>query len=191
MPAFNFQAMFADAVANGSKRQTIRAKRKNRPRVGQMAHCYSGMRTRNCRRLGEWKIVSVMHVRIDDAGVLLDGAAVRAVELDTFARADGFENWERMLNWFRNAHGLPFHGDLVMWKIGVKTKLCDEDCNNCPLVLHENSRILTVLLNRLYKRFGNEVYVMVETMCPNLTVCFDCRIDDFCHVENCKLEQVI
>ena len=90
MPAFNFQESFASAVEAEAKRQTIRAKRRQRPRVGQTAHCFTGMRTRKCRRLGGWPISAVADVRIDESGVILNGAVLRAEDLDAFARADGF-----------------------------------------------------------------------------------------------------
>lgn len=116
MPAFNFHESFASAVESEAKTQTIRSKRKQRPRVGQMAYCFAGMRTRKCRRLWAWPIRAVADVRIDEAGVILNGAALRAEDLDAFARADGFGHWEGMLNWFRSTHGLPFHGDLISWR---------------------------------------------------------------------------
>jgi hypothetical protein len=122
MPAFNFQAVFAPAVECGWKTQTIRAKRKSRPRVGQMAHCFTGMRTRKCRRLGAWPILAVGDVRIDEAGVILNGGPLRAEDLDVFAWHDGFRDWAGMLAWFREAHGLPFHGDLVVW--GLPPNMC-------------------------------------------------------------------
>lgn len=115
MPAFNFKSVFASAVECGWKCQTIRAKRKNRPRVGQTAHCFIGMRTRRCRRLGAWPICAVHDVRLMGDGVLVDGAALKCGDLDAFARADGFSGWAGMTAWFINEHGLPFHGDLVMW----------------------------------------------------------------------------
>ena len=43
------------------------------------------------------------------------------------------------------------------------------------------------VLEKLYKRFGNEVYEIVQNACPNMTVCYDCRIDDFCHCESCEI----
>lgn len=64
---------------------------------------------------------------------------------------------------------------------------CNEDCNHCPIVAHPNSRMVTRVLNELLEEFGNGVYVIVQRNCPNLTVCFDCRIDDFCHIEGCEL----
>lgn len=63
---------------------------------------------------------------------------------------------------------------------------CDGDCNHCGVIMHPNSRQLTAVLNALYNRFGNEVYVTVQHMCPNMTCCYDCRLDDFCHVEGCR-----
>ena len=66
-------------------------------------------------------------------------------------------------------------------------KLCDENCNQCPLVGHPNSRMVTKVLNELLDKFGDDVYPIVQNNCPNLTVCYDCRIDDFCHIEGCEL----
>lgn len=70
-------------------------------------------------------------------------------------------------------------------------KLCDENCNYCPLMIHENSRMVTKVLNELQEKFGDGVYKIVETNCPNLTVCYDCRIDDFCHVEDCEIMKMV
>jgi hypothetical protein len=47
--------------------------------------------------------------------------------------------------------------------------------------------MLTKILNELYNEFGDKVYYIVEKNCPNFTVCYDCRIDDFCHIEGCEL----
>lgn len=115
MPSFGFQAQFADDVENEIKHQTIRAKRKHRPRVGQTAHCFTGMRTTKCRRLGRWPILGVHDIEIYDEGVRVNGQEIRAEHLDDFAREDGFAHWPGMLVWFARSHGLPFHGDLVMW----------------------------------------------------------------------------
>jgi len=69
--------------------------------------------------------------------------------------------------------------------------LCDEDCNNCKLITGKNSRMITFILNKLHDRFGNDVYRIVQDCCPNLTVCYDCRFDDFCHLEDCKIIEKI
>ena len=64
---------------------------------------------------------------------------------------------------------------------------CNEDCNNCNVLRGQGFRQLTVILNALYEVFGAEVYEVVQHYCPNFTVCADCRIDDFCHMEGCEL----
>ena len=66
-------------------------------------------------------------------------------------------------------------------------KLCDKDCNNCDLIRSENTRMLNYIFEKLNEELGNDVYKIVNGACPNLTVCFDCRIDDFCHVEGCEI----
>ena len=70
-----------------------------------------------------------------------------------------------------------------------KLILCDRNCNNCPIVNHTNNRMLTRILNELFVEFGDGVYDIVQKNCSNLTVCYDCRFDDFCHDENgCELD---
>lgn len=64
---------------------------------------------------------------------------------------------------------------------------CNNDCNNCPVILHTNSRMLTKIMNEAYDKFGDAFYSIVQNSCPNMTVCYDCRIDDFCHIDGCKL----
>src|SRR3954463_9681520 len=51
MPSLNFQARFADRVAEGSKRRTIRAGRKRLFKSGDNLAFFTGMRTKMCRRL--------------------------------------------------------------------------------------------------------------------------------------------
>lgn len=64
---------------------------------------------------------------------------------------------------------------------------CDGNCNYCPIVNHPNSRMLTRVLNELQEKFGDGVYEIVQKNCPNFTVCYDCCIDDFVHIEDCKI----
>lgn len=65
--------------------------------------------------------------------------------------------------------------------------LCDGDCNHCPIINHRNSRMITRILNIIHNRYP-DIYIEVEYRCPNLTCCYDCKIDDFCHTEKgCKL----
>ncbi len=68
--------------------------------------------------------------------------------------------------------------------------LCDENCNECPIIRHPNSRMVTRILNVLNDADSSgKVYEAVQDRCPNLTVCYDCRIDDFCHSGYCELKK--
>ena len=66
----------------------------------------------------------------------------------------------------------------------IPLRFCDEDCNNCAI--HSN-RQFSLLINILLTRFGDEVYRITQSVCPNMTCCADCRIDDFCHDEDCEI----
>lgn len=89
MPLFNFQKQFADAVERGEKRQTIRARRKIRPKIGQIAYLYTGARTKACRKLGESKIICVREVCIKKTIVIVGTAGISTpTHLDCFAKDD-------------------------------------------------------------------------------------------------------
>lgn len=74
-----------------------------------------------------------------------------------------------------------------MSKTDNQNYLCDKNCNECPIILHKNSRVLTKIFNKLYDELGGEVLEIINETCPNLSVCYDCRIDDFCHMQKCKI----
>ena len=64
---------------------------------------------------------------------------------------------------------------------------CNGECNDCKLLYTPNAKILTRIFNEALEKFGNDFYHIVQNLCPNLTCCFDCHIDDFCHIEGCKI----
>lgn len=114
MVAYNFQARFADAVERGKKRQTIRRKRANgHARPGDAVQLYTGMRTRACRKLADAVCEVSTYCAIREEGVTLGNHP--RVDLDDFARADGFDGFDDMKSWFRERYGLPFIGHLVRW----------------------------------------------------------------------------
>ena len=125
MPALNFQARFAPLVESGEKTQTIRKHRKDGrdPKVGDRLVLYTGMRTKQCRKLGEGRVMSVRYFELDDeGGVHIDHEWIGwhrdpSRTERRLARADGFENFEAMLDWFEQTHGLPFEGLLIRWKL--------------------------------------------------------------------------
>ena len=120
MPAFNFMKQFAPAVEDGTKRQTIRALRKDGraiARVGDPLMLYTGMRTKACRKLRDATCKHVTVVVIDRYGdepcVFVKGVMVMNDE--EFAEADGFESAAKFFEYFEKAHGFPFHGELCEW----------------------------------------------------------------------------
>jgi hypothetical protein len=128
MPALNFQKQFADRVAAGEKRQTIRAWRKRPFRTGDKLFLYTGMRhPKACRKLGEATASRVVPIVIGDGPganqIYVDGGWLTAKECTALATADGFECVTDMLDWFRKTHGLPFYGQLIQWD-----HLAKDDC---------------------------------------------------------------
>lgn len=116
MPALNFSSQFADAVESGRKTQSIRALRKRPFQVGDKLFFYTGMRTKQCRKLGEGIIVSVDEIKIDGLGILINKHCI-PIDFDKFAKADGFNSWQEMYDWFQKTHGLPFAGQLIRWEL--------------------------------------------------------------------------
>lgn len=131
MPALNFMAQFADDVEDQRKRRSIRKRRKDGrdPKPGDWLHLYTGMRQKGCRKLGSAVVTRVRPVVIHSMGVTLDGRELFAGDAPAswggvdpesydgdFARADGFDNFLDMADWFQKQHGLPFSGLLIEWR---------------------------------------------------------------------------
>ncbi len=132
MVALNFKAEFADDVEEGRKLRSIRAPRKDgrNPKKGDVLQLYTGMRQLGCRKLGDGVCTRVRQVEIDYTGIKIEGRALYAGDAlayqggpdpeaydGDFARADGFDSFSDMADWFREQHGLPFIGNLIEWKL--------------------------------------------------------------------------
>ncbi len=126
MPALNFKKQFAEAVEWGHKRQTIRADRKDgRPHCkrGDTLKLYTGMRSKSCRLLAVAKVTHTARVTIEATCMKLDGRLLYSILHDRdgpltdneFAKADGFDSFTDMANWFDETHGLPFEGTVIYW----------------------------------------------------------------------------
>jgi hypothetical protein len=113
--ALNFQPQFADAVATGQKRQTIR--RKNRFKEGDQLQLYTGQRTKECRKLGDAVVLRVRPVAIWHDGPVVNGIPLYGWHATKFAQRDGFSGVGEMNKFFDERYGLPFSGWLVTWKI--------------------------------------------------------------------------
>ncbi len=116
MVAYNFQPRFASLVESGEKRQTIRPEGKRvHAKPGDTVHLFTGMRTRNCRKLGEAVCIISEPIVIDTATLRVGVPPGFTWRRSYFAIQDGFKDWEDLLEWFRATHGLPFIGRLIQW----------------------------------------------------------------------------
>lgn len=106
MVAFNFSPEFADAVAAGTKRQTIRRTKRAKP--GDALQLYTGQRTKACRKLGDAVCEFVDYIGIRPDGITLGNANKHPGDVDEFARADGFKDFRAMVSWFEKKYGSPF-----------------------------------------------------------------------------------
>ena len=118
MHVFTFKPRFAPLVEAGTKNQTIRPFRHRRPKAGDEASMreWTGRPRHSAQRtLRETvKLTSVRPIMLG-IQVTIDGVPLDAGEKDLLAVADGFASWKEMQAWFREEHGLPFHGDLIQW----------------------------------------------------------------------------
>lgn len=124
MVAYNFQEQFADDVEDGRKTQTIRRTARCKP--GDALQLYTGQRTKACRKLRDAVCTAVIPIEIRDTEMFLDGRRVLAGNAyrdsyedhdNDFAKADGFDSFMDMADWFRDRYGsLPFHGFVIKWK---------------------------------------------------------------------------
>ena len=121
MVALNFQRQFVARIARGAKVQTIRAPRADGrdPRPKQRLQLYTGMRTKGCRKIGDAVCLNVVPIEVHADRVVLGAGAGRSTlegpYLDWFARLDGFNNWRELLGFFE-ARGLPFRGNVILWR---------------------------------------------------------------------------
>jgi hypothetical protein len=114
-----FKRRFEAQIVAGSKRHTIRGKRKIPPKVGETCHCYVDPRQKTMRLLGRWICVRVEDIEIRAAGfhsrvqIFIDGVRLDPHERELLARADGFASWREMQGFWDGR--LPFHGDVIHW----------------------------------------------------------------------------
>lgn len=100
MVAFNFRPRFAPKVEAGEKTNTIRAGKK-RCKVGDAVQLYTEQRTKKCRKIGDGRCIEVMPIAIWRNRLLLNKHLIEGRwARDYFARMDGFEDWEDMMEFF-------------------------------------------------------------------------------------------
>jgi hypothetical protein len=115
MGLYNFKERFAPFILDGRKRHTIRATRKVPDKVGNIAHCYTGLRTKSVRFLGKWPIVRIEPIEIlPESKVIVDGQELSLDEREKLARLDGFQDFTEMRAFWNGR--LPFKGHIIHWQ---------------------------------------------------------------------------
>jgi ASCH domain-containing protein len=126
MGLYNFKERFAPFILDGRKRHTIRATRKVRDKVGNIAHLYIGLRTKNATLLGRFPITKIEPIEIlpdcpcnqehcqKPVKVKIASEELSPDECEKLARLDGFESFAEMKAFWKGR--LPFKGEIVHWK---------------------------------------------------------------------------
>jgi hypothetical protein len=116
MTVLTFLPRFAPLVKAGTKLRTIRGQRKRPIKVGDKLSLRQwSARPDNSPQivLREAVCVRLSEVRITGDSAMVNGHAI--IDVDTFARLDGFNDWPDMVAHFTTARGLPFAGVLIEW----------------------------------------------------------------------------
>jgi len=138
-----FMRIFAPFVEDGTKTHTVRLGRAQRPKPGDMCHCYVDPRQKTMRLLGRWKCTSVQNFRAElkverircrnratkydvvpvAVRIWIDDAELGADEVNEFCWRDGFRPVRRCDAWIAFAHHwiahykfYQFEGDLIHWE---------------------------------------------------------------------------
>ncbi len=109
MVAYSYKKRFAPKIRAGIKPQTMRNERKRHARPGEEIQHYTGMRTKQCAKVGVSICRAVTPVRIDfvRCTIRVEGRGTIAGldKLDAFAVMDGFDNWADMRAFWKAEHG--------------------------------------------------------------------------------------
>ena len=135
MVAYSFKPRFVEPIRIGlskvslsfdcpPKRQTIRAIGKRRHALpGETLQLYTGMRTKQCDKIGDARCISVEPIVIkvpkDDYWLWVRiGQGDEFEAGDEFAIADGFRDIEDMWSFWRKEHpdAATFKGVLIKWE---------------------------------------------------------------------------
>jgi type II secretory pathway component PulK len=119
MPSLNFKPRFAAQVTEGSKPHTIRAWRKKPFQAGDNLSFFTGMRTKQCRRLRpNTPCIAATPIKLNTAHqtVFLGSRRLTRNEVDELARKDGFDTTADFWKFFQETHGRIVRGQLIAWR---------------------------------------------------------------------------
>lgn len=117
--------VFAGKIKSGEKRQTIRSASDKWANVkaGDRLTLYTGLRTKECRKLGEAVVESITPITLQsaagwvEANTQLGVFRLSSIDLQNLARRDGFENTRDFFAFFnRKYDGDAFEFYVIRWK---------------------------------------------------------------------------
>ena len=118
MPAISFKPEFRDKILDSSKIQTIRQRRKNPIKEGDILLLYINQRSKGNEFLGKAICKSVGEIKIDWQGISIKGYFCNKEHAQWIAKLDGFKNLSDMQDWFAKVYKkLPFEGQYIRWEL--------------------------------------------------------------------------
>jgi hypothetical protein len=141
LPALNF-TVFVDKILSGEKQQTIRPIRKRPIKPGDKIYLYTGMRHKNCRKLGEAFCDRIQLVSLtifskqtchstgqisickenSESGITITRwtRAYTREQIDRIVKDDGFKNDQEFIDFFDNSYNLinykPKLFNIIKWR---------------------------------------------------------------------------
>jgi hypothetical protein len=134
----SFQPQFVEKVLNGSKLNTIRENAGDRWIKGTKIHFYKGNPrnvSQNPYQFGEGVVTEVLPIQILPNENKVFVAALPVLDLEVFARADGFTSWAAMRAFFPN----DFEGSIIFWEKCQPVSMTDEQneiINKCLMLAY-------------------------------------------------------
>jgi hypothetical protein len=111
---------FIDAVANGSKHFTIRQLRKKPIKKGETLQLYTGLRTKQARKLKDTVCKNIWDIKIENKKneffFWLDNKQLSLTRVNDISNKIGFDSVEEWLEYFKVKYKFPFKGQLIEWE---------------------------------------------------------------------------
>jgi hypothetical protein len=126
MAILGFKKQFVQPIRKRTKDQTIRRYRKYPIMTFEHLYLYTGLRNRyvKAEKIGEAQCRGTYPITITRNSVVIQGLfPIRLTlpkDLDDFARRDGFNSWQELVDFWLEAHGpkcFPFKGTVIYFDL--------------------------------------------------------------------------
>ena len=95
---------------------TIRRPRKIPINIGDRLYLYTGLRTKQCKKLGEGICIETRPIQLTDIGIIIDGDLIPRAQADLIAQLDGLDNYIDLKWWFKIKTGEIRDMVLIRWR---------------------------------------------------------------------------